>query len=353
MVAAVLLAATVSACEFGGSSSEESGVPTTDSVPVSFTGVDPCEGRNAEHSMCRVVAAAPLTGPGTANRIGIVLNGGPALSVVAGLTDTVAEYVEPYEGSAGLGPDGNFAERQDAALVAATDVTGDGQPELILWTEQADDHNEYRVLELAESTLRPLDPPIPNMWTDLDIWTSYHGAGFGIYRCDADRPGTLVHTRANASTPDVATESDFRYSEGKWLPGDSREGLPDPAVAHDTSVAFDCPHREQRIPRTDADKVDMSAGEGPTTAPPSLPMDCGTTDSGEPIVITAGSTTCEHARAIALRYLAELRGGGAQGQGHNSSLDGWQCSWPYEDNVPHYLSPHVCTRGDASIRIGG
>lgn len=58
----------------------------------------------------------------------------------------------------------------------------------------------------------------------------------------------------------------------------------------------------------------MSGNETATTeAAPASPTECGTTEDGSPIVITAGSPNCAYVRTIAQRYLAELSGGRAQG----------------------------------------
>jgi hypothetical protein len=146
--------------------------------------------------MCRIVAHAPLSGPGTSSPIAIAITTGPSLQVHVGLSDSVATYPGSTSSQqGGLGPTSDsFAGKQDAALETVTDIDGDGTPELILWTGEFADHNEFQVLTLNRTSLTPVDGPLYSKWGNRDIWNTYATAGgdYSYSRCAPKSPGTIT-----------------------------------------------------------------------------------------------------------------------------------------------------------------
>ncbi|MFC6011061.1 hypothetical protein [Nocardia lasii] len=293
--------------------------PSRDSLsdpvnPADYTGQDPCAGRNGIGRMCRVVAVAPISGTDAVNPIAIALSTAPSYELLVGLPDTVARYSSSlgdyYEASDGLGPEGTFVEKQEKGLVAATDLSGDGVPELIFWIGGVEQSARYRVLTVVDGALRIVAAPGgQGMYSDAETWAIYggHGANYGAFRCAPDQPGTITRLGGDSIGDTAASgyELDHHFRDANtWQQGTSRDNQPIPAYAHAALVPFDCPHTERRVPAGTTDKTDPFHDSPADPATPAQPCAGLTLPDGRAAEIRAltGEITCARAEQIYTEY---------------------------------------------------
>ncbi|GAD85284.1 hypothetical protein FEK33_12460 [Nocardia asteroides NBRC 15531] len=331
---AVTIAATACLPADGSATSQQSPISVD---PAVFTGKDPCEGRNGPGRMCRVVAVAPISGKDAVNPIAIALSATPSYELLVGLPDTVARYVSTLEGyydsGDGLGPHGSFTEKQEMGLVAATDITGDGVPELIFWVGGSGRNSRFRVLRMLDGGMQVIDSPIgADMYSNADTWATWgsDSDNYGIFRCS---PGKAVITRlaADKSSPGrlEGSEVDFHFVDNHtWRPGEARSNQPVPSIVPESQVAFDCPHTERRLPASASDKTAPDQEFTSESAVPDQPCTSLALPDGRATEIRAmtGPITCVRAAQVYADY--RNRPPATEGNTNAIATPEWICSTP-------------------------
>lgn len=289
---------------------------------------------------CQIVAYADLDGSGVEMPIAAAHTGGPAAQLVT-FDDrgeaTAAESGLDDRGS-GVGPRalGSTPLSVDKArahlLFGAFDVTGDGIPELVMWT-----HNdgtatyapnsdvrgvaEFKVFQRGtDGSYTALPAPMEGMNSGGETWGASLGWGEYAYRCTGDGVAAIDKSR------DEQRLVPLTWSGGEWIKGEPTYEQYQPAADPALPQIFDCDdHARRTVP---VNSAAIAAEDDGTTA-----RSCEVRADGETVYteMTSGRLACDRVAEIVRDYF-RLMPTEATGSARTVDHDGWVCQLAGQSN---------------------
>lgn len=282
---------------------------------------------------CQIVAYADLDGSGVEMPIAAAHTGGPAAQLItfddrgqATAAESGLDASRSGVGPMALGSKTLSLEQARAHLLfGAFDVTGDGIPELVMWT-----HNDGTATYASNSDVRgvaefkvfqrgaggsytALPAPMEGMTSGGETWGASLGWGEYAYRCTGDGIAGID------KFDDEQRLVSLTWSGSTWVEGETTYEKYQPAADPALPKIFDCDDHARRTAAVNSAAI--AAEVDGTTA-----RSCEVRADGETVYteMTSGRLACDRVTEIVTDYF-RLMPTEATGSARTVDADGWVC----------------------------